>query len=210
MELYELNSKLADIFSSVEFEEDGGIHITGTDWYSVDLNLEFVVRTGIDDEHQLWEAHITGVRDELIKSDWADQMQLLEDHPLLWRFKDIQSELYFSQSTDRPYELINSILETHQKMTNNWYSLNEFINCEYLSLIDLCKSSNVLFAKGPRKILTEYTRILDEFKMRPNLFGNQKPKRWTGKQWVDETDILQILLIGKSFVIAEKFDFSRV
>ncbi|MEQ9440036.1 MAG: hypothetical protein RIG62_13355 [Cyclobacteriaceae bacterium] len=210
MELQELNSRLADIFSSIEFEEDGGIHITKTDWYSDDLKLEFTVRTGIDDEHQLWEAQITGVREELIKSDWADQMKLLEDHPLLWRFDDIQSELYFSQSTDRPYELISSILETHQKIVSNWYSLNEFINYGHLSFIDLCKSSNALFAKGPKKILSEYASILDAFNMRPNLFGDHNPKRWVDKKWVDETETLQILIIGKTFVIAENFDFERV
>ncbi|MEM8969224.1 MAG: hypothetical protein AAGE93_22595 [Bacteroidota bacterium] len=210
MELYGLNSRLAGILSSVEFEEEGGIHITGADWYSDDLKLEFAIRTGENDEHQLWEAQITGVRDELIKSDWAVQMQLLEDHPLLWRFNDIQSELYFSKSTDKPYELISSILEAHHKIVSNWYSLSKFINYGQFPFIDLCKSSNALFAKGPKKVLAEYARILSEFKMRPNLFGDCDPKRWTGRKWVAETEILRILIIGESFVIAEDFDFERV
>ena len=210
MELHEVNSKLANIFSSIEFEEDGGIHITGTDWYSDDLKLEFSVRTGNEDEHQLWEAQISGTRDELIKSDWADRLQLLEDHPLLWRFNDIQSELYFSQSTDRPYELINSVLEIHRKTVGNWYRLNEFINYGNLSFVDLCKSSNALFAKGPKKILTEYAGVLREFQMKPNLFGDRNPKRWADNKWVDETETLQILIIEESYVIAESFDFERV
>jgi hypothetical protein len=210
MELHELNSRLADIFSSIEFEEDGGVHITGTDWYSGDLKLEFSVRTGNGDEHQLWEAQITGVRDDLIKSDLADWMQLMEDHPLLWRFNDIQSELYFSQSTDRPYELINSVLEIHRKTVGNWYRLNKFINYGNLPFVDLCKSSNALFARGPKKILTAYAGVLGDFQMKPNLFGDRNPKRWIDNKWVDETETLQILIIGESYVIAERFDFERV
>ena len=40
MRLETLNKELEDIFSTVEYEEDGGIHITGTDWYSDDLRID--------------------------------------------------------------------------------------------------------------------------------------------------------------------------
>lgn len=211
MELSELNTELSDLFSSIEFEENGGIHITGADWYADDLKLEFAINTGVANEHQLWEAQISGVRDELIKSDWVDELVLTDEHPLLWQFNNVQTDLYFSKSTQKPFELLNSILETHLATTKGWYDLQKFINSNsYLSLIELCKSSNALFAKGPKKILELYAKILDEHQMKPNLFGDRSPKRWTGEQWIEETEPLNVLLIGKSYVIAEQFDFERI
>ena len=211
MELSGLNAKLSALFSTIEFEENGGIHITGTDWYADDLKLELAINTGINDEHELWEVQISGVREELLKSDWVGELKIADEHPLLWKYNNIQTDLYFSRATGRPYELLNSILETHLKVTRGWYDLQESINSSsYISLIELCKSSNALFAKGPKRILEAYARVLDEHLMKPNLFGERNPKRWTGEQWIDETAPLSILLIGKSYVIAEAFEFERV
>ncbi len=211
MELSELNNQLSEIFSTIEFEEDGGIHITGTDWYSDDLKLKFAVKTGINDQNQLWEAQIGGVRDELIKSDWTEELELLDEHPLLWKHNNAQCELYFSKPTSEPYELLNDILETHKRTSKGWYELEEFINSSsYISLIELCKSSNALFAKGPKNLLQEYSKCLEKFGMQTNMFGERNPKRWTGKHWVDEDQLLSILIIGKSYIIAERFDFERV
>lgn len=211
MELNQLNIELSDIFNSPDFEDNGGIHITGTDWYNDDLKLDFTINTGLSNEHQLWEAQISGVRDELIKSDWVDDIVLTDEHPLQWQFNDMQTELYFSKPTQKPFELLNSIIEAHLNTTKGWYDLQKFINSSaYISLIVLFKSSNALFAKGPKKILEKYGEVLDEHQMKPNLFGERTPKRWTGEQWIEETEPLNILLIGKSYVIAEQFDFERV
>lgn len=211
MELSKLNTELSGIFSSIEFEEKGGIRITGTDWYEDDLKLEFVINTGVSKELQLWEAQISGVRDELIKSDWVDELILTDEHPLLWQFNNIQTELYFSKPTQKPFELLNSIFEAHLTITKGWFDIRKFINGgSDLSLIGLCKSSNALFAKGPKRILEVYAQVLNEYEMKPNLFGDMAPKRWTGDQWIEESEGLRILLIGKSYVIAEQFDFERV
>lgn len=209
MGLDTINKELEDIFSTLEFEEDGGVRITGSDWFSNDLRLEFALKTGVEGQNQLWEVQITGVRDESIKSGFSHKLELLEEHPLLWAHNQLQTSLYFGQSTSKPHELFTEIYSTHLRLTRNWVPLNQYINAN-VSIIDLCKSPSGLFASGPIKILEEYQRVLESHRMNPTIVGGHYPKRWSNGHQVDETETLRILVIGKSYVIGETFDFNRV
>lgn len=211
MTIQELNSELDEILTSLEFEEDGGIYITGTDWYQDDLKLEIAVNSGLDEGSQLWEAQVTGVREELIKSTWADDLRLLNDHVLLWPYNGTVSELYFSSPTEKPHELYVAVVEAHQRAVNNWIPLDRFINIKpYLPLLKLCKSTNALFAKGPTELLEIYAKVLSDFNMKPNIFGERTPKRWINKQFEEEAGNLKVLFVGESYIVAEDFDFIRV
>ncbi|MEJ1242553.1 hypothetical protein WBG78_30700 [Chryseolinea sp. T2] len=209
MDIETLNKELNDIFSTEEFEEDGGVYITGTDWYSDDLRVEFVIKPGDNSDNQLWEVQIVGVREELIKSTFGDKLELLDEHPLLWAFSQVQTDLYFTNPTTRPFELFSAIYEIHRRESKNWLPLDKFINKE-ISPIELCKSKSGLFAKGPLKLLEKYQEVLEQHGMTPSLFGKRNPKRWTNDQWVEETEILRVMILGDSYVIGESFDFKRV
>jgi hypothetical protein len=209
MNLYALNKELEAILASLEFEENGGIHITGTDWYSDDLKVEFAIKTGVEGQNQLWEVQISGVRDELIKSDITDKMELLDEHPLLWTYNQWQTSLYFGNPTTKPYELFANIYDVHIKETANSIPFNKFINT-HLPIIELCKSSAGLFASGPLKLMEAYKKELEAHGMNPTIVGGHNPKRWQNGHQVDETEIVKILIIGKSYVIGQTFDFVRV
>jgi hypothetical protein len=136
-------------------------------------------------------------------------LELLEEHPLLWEHMYTQSDLYFSKAATNPFELFVSIYQVHSKTTKDWIPFEKFINSG-LTFLDLCKSTNALFAKGPTKLLEAYSVELDKFGMQANIFGKRNPKRWKIDQWVEESDPLSVLIIGKSYVVAESFDFTRV
>jgi hypothetical protein len=209
MRLEKLNKELEDIFSTFEFEEDGGIHITGTDWFADDLKVEFAVKTGIEGQNQLWEIQIGGVRDELIKSDITNKLELFEEHPLLWAYNQRQTNLYFGRPTTRPYELFANIYLIHARETNSKIPFAKYFNRQ-LSMIDLCKSSSGLFVSGPIKLLEAYMEELKNHDMNPTIVGGHNPKRWLNGHQVDETEIVKVLVIGDSYVIGETFDFNRV
>jgi hypothetical protein len=209
MTLETLNKDLRDIFETVEFEEDGSIHITGTDWYSDDLRLEFSINTGVEGQSQLWEIQMTGVRADLIKSNFADKIELFEHHPLLWPHNQIQTCLYFGHPTTKPYELFSDIYVAHMKETMGWISFDKYINPD-MPIVDLCKSAMGLFAEGPIALLEVYTRILEQHQMNPSIVGGSMSKHWTGEEWVQDDVAIKALIIGDSFVVAETFDFSRV
>lgn len=211
MTLNEIKLRFFDLFSTVEYEEDGGIQISKLDSLGDELAFELKIHTGINNDVQLCRAVVKGVREELIKLDWVDEIAIFDEHPLLWRYNNVHSELYFSRPSNKPFELFNDIFESHERVTKSWYTLKEFINrSSQVSLIQLCKSQNALFAKGPQKILKEYAKVLELHNMRPNLLGEYPPKRWKQKYWVDETEPLSVLVIGKSFVIAEGFEFEII
>ena len=46
--------------------------------------------------------------------------------------------------------------------------------------------------------------------MNPSLVGKYNPQKRSNDYKVDETEIVKVLIIDKSFVIAEKFDFVRI
>ena len=204
-----LNKDLLEIFSTDDFEENGGVHITGTDWYADDLKIELAINPGDSNQNQLWEIQIEGVREDLIKSEFANKLQLLDEHPLLWTYNQVETELYFSNRTEKPHELFVSIYEIHIRETRRWMELTKFINSK-VSLIELCKSNSGQFARGPIKLMEKYGEELDKHKMSPSFYGRHNPKRWTDNQWVEETEPLKVLIVGQSYVVAEKFDFKRV
>lgn len=209
MTLEQISKDLYDIFETLEFEEGGSVRITGTDRYSHDLRVEFSINTGVDGQSQLWEIQINGVRADLIKSEFADRIELFEEHPLLWPHTKFQTSLYFGRPTKRPYELFADIYRTHLKTTEKWFPFETFVNSN-IPIIDLCKSTTGLFANGPVNLLEEYKKELESHEMNPTIVGGHNPKRWTHDQWVEEKKSLRVLVIGDSYVVGETFDFSRV
>ena len=204
MRLNKLNKELDDILSTLEFEEGGGIHITGTDWYSDDLRVEFAINTGIDGKSQLWEIQINGVRTNLIKSDFADGIELFEEHPLLWPYNQLQTSLYFGRPTKRPYELFEGLYRVHLQETKKWFSFDKYINAN-VPIIDLCKSTTGQFASGPIKLLEAYKKELESHEMNPTIVGGYNPEDSTKKEKAQ----LKVLVIGDSYVVGETFEFSR-
>jgi hypothetical protein len=209
MRLETLNKELEDIFSTVEYEEDGGVHITGTDWFSDDLRVEFAIKTGNEGQSQLWEVQISGVREDLIKSDVADKLELFEEHPLLWTYNQRQTNLYFGRPTERPHELFVNVYNIHRQLTRNRIPFDKFLN-NALTTIELCKSTTGMFAKGPIKLMEAYKEELERHNMNPTIVGGHNPKRRLDGHQVDETEIVKVLVIGDSYVIGETFDFQRV
>lgn len=206
--MHKLNKELDEIISKLEFEEGGGIRITGIDWYSDDVRVEFSINTGVDGQSQLWEIQINGVRSNLIKSEYADRIELFEEHPLLWPFNQLQTSLYFSRSTARPYELFESLYRVHMQVTKKWFSFDKYINTN-VSIIELCKSTAGLFASGPIMLLAAYKKEFETHAMSPTIVGGYDPKNRVNNQWIEEKDQLKVLIIGDSYVVAETFEFSK-
>lgn len=204
-----LNKDLLEILSTVHFDENGGVRITGTDWYEDNLRIEFVITPGDSIKDQLWEVQINGVREDLIKSEFANKLELVEEHPLLWTYNQVGTELFFTKQTEKPDELFTSIYEIHMRETRGWLELHKFIN-KTISFKSLCRSNSGQFARGPVKLMEKYGDELSKHKMNPSFYGQHHPKRWTNDQWIEESEPMKALIIGRSYVVAENFDFKRV
>ncbi|HNP77527.1 MAG: hypothetical protein U0289_06145 [Cyclobacteriaceae bacterium] len=203
-----ISKELNDILSATDFES-GGIQITGADWGLEDARIQFAINTGVEGESQRWEIQIKGVREDLIKSDVADKLELFDEHPLLWTYTQRQCNLYFGSPTERPDELFVNIYNIHRKLTRNRTPFDRYIN-KALYEIDLCKSASGLFARGPIKIMEAYQQELARHQMRPTMVGEYNPKRWLNGYQVDETEIVKVLVIGDLYIIGEAFDFKKL
>lgn len=203
-----IHPQLDAILNSIEFEDNGSINITGTDWYSDDVRIEFVIRTGIEQDSQLWEVQIEATRSDLIKSEHFHSMSLSFDHPLLWPFKQFQTNLYFARKTEQPFEVFFKLSEVHQELCAEWIPFGSVINSGVPTLKLLTSGAGML-AKGPLKLLSGYKTVLEQYDMGPTFAGGHEPKRWTGKEFIAESSNLKVLLLGNSFVVADNFTFAR-
>lgn len=133
-----LNKELESILSSLEFEENGGLSITGFERYEDDWTLEFVVRTGVEDERQLWQCQIYNGLDFLLVPGYFDNLEIVKDHPLLWPHDQKQTSLYFGKAADDSHEVLSSLYSLHVRITKGWIPFDKFLNPN-VPLIDLCK-----------------------------------------------------------------------
>lgn len=123
MDLVSLNQELETILSSLEFEENGGIGITRFERYEDHWTIRIDVKTGVADEKQLWKCQVEKGLDFMLQPGYSENIEMFNDHPLLWSHNQKQSSLYFGKSTDAPYEVLSSLYSAHAKLTKGWIQL---------------------------------------------------------------------------------------
>jgi hypothetical protein len=210
MDTKSFNRELERIFHSLEFEESGAIQISAAEWSSNELILRLSIRTGNLDDFEEWICTARGIRKESLTRDFdAESVQIHENHPLAWEYNNYESELYFGSAPKDPHKFITRLLEVHENATGGWIPLDQYINYGHLSLLQLCSSSSALFAKGPISLLKIYLELMEDFEMRPRLIGEYEPTILIDGEYVAETNLKEVLIMGSSYVIAEEFEFDK-
>lgn len=209
MDYDDFRSEIESTFSSLDFEHDGFIRITGANWTKDSVVLEITIRTGEEEAHQVWQAEISGVREERFSSEWDfEEIELLSDGPLLWSWNEPEGELYFAEKTENPDSLLGQLLNTHYTIAGDWLDFLKFFNQEY-PLRELCSFKHALLARGPIRLLKAYAEVLEVAGMKPKIIGERGPRIWTGQQWIPQEIPCKVLLLGNAYVVGESFNFTR-
>ena len=203
-------NNIIQIIEKGEFEDDGGMLITGLDFFADDCKIEVSLNSG-DEEvpNQLWEIQIENIREERICYEWFYDIQILLKHKLLEPYLEINKELYIKSKPRSPDELLKDLYIHHRNTFGKYREIEKFFNTEK-KLNELCEMEFGLFAKGPETYLKEYKSILEKQETKPYMYGTFKSKKWTGEKWIEENPNLKLLLMGESFFIADEFRFERI
>lgn len=159
--------------------------------------------------NKCWKIIIQGKREATIRLERTSYIDLSQSHPLLWKYLDIQCELYFSGQTEFGPHIFTQMFGVHNDLFEDYLPFSCFLNSNK-ALIEILKSNSGLIAKGPKKLLTQYADILSAYSLNVSIIGDRMPTCWNGDSFKPEPQDLQVLLLGNSYIIGQKFEFQPV
>lgn len=123
----------------------------------------------------------------------SSHIHLEDNHPLLWKFNDTQCELYISGGKPEQIEkVVFDLLQIH-------YSIFGKFRVFDFQLLNILNSGYGLLKKDSKKLLTEFTTSLEKNGVRATIIGERGAS--------EQSQLLKILFIGHSYIIADKFEF---
>jgi hypothetical protein len=203
-----LPKELENIFE--EYTEDDYslflIKATAEPEFSFDFQLQVQDINQKGEISQTWTVETVGYRKCQLFFGWADFLKISTDNPLLWEFTDTHGELYFSGKIKNPEKLFVDLYKTHKTLFGKYQSLYLPFSEEALSSGNV-PYSNGQIAKGSRKLLEHYASCLKQNGLNYSIVGEWRSTVWDGFKNVPESQDLQVLFLGDTYVIAEKFNF---
>jgi len=183
--------------------EDINLSITKAD-YSCEVPILSLTVYKPGNEPQNWTLEVIGHRASKISfsPDVEDDLILItDDHPLLWQFSDVQTELYFNGSSNDIHRVVAELNQIDFKLFGNYRNSSQ-------QLYTLLRSSNGLLCKGPEKLLAKYEKCLNKYGIDTSIVGGYIPTYWDGRnKFSGET--LKMFLISGSYIVGQEFIFTR-
>lgn len=176
---------------------------------NVELNFTTKLDFGDRISYQKWTLIIENCPDLKIDFDEIEPyFNFYDEHFLLTEFEDFQTELYIKNKAENVEKLFAELSELHYTEFENLFNIDKYIADK--NLLNSFKKENGIFAKGPKKILENYFKILQKFKTDSYYLGNQKPGKWNGNNFEENSLKYKICVLGKNYIIGTDFKFERV
>jgi hypothetical protein len=183
--------------------EDINLSITKAD-FSGDTPIISLSIHELDSLPQNWTLEVIGHRvSELSFTSitYDTTILLTDEHPLLWQYADLQSELYFNGTNDNIHKVIAALNQIDFSLFGKYQHSSE-------QLYALLRTSNGMLAKGSKKLLTKYAECLNSHGIKSSLVGGYSPTYFNGKNtYAGET--LKMFLFGTSYVVGQDFIFTK-
>lgn len=146
-----------------------------------------------------WRISAHHAREFTISEREFDSIRRVDRHPLLWAHYQDELELFIQQPAADPDKLLGQLAARHLALTHGWLPFGACFNTA-VPLPKLLSSSLVMFAEGPKPLIMAYQEILKAAGVRCSVISHGSMLS------ADAPDGPQLLLLGRSFVIAESFD----
>lgn len=142
-ELYEdLNGQIMSVHQT---RESLKIEIACDDWERPADNL------------RRFELAFTGVPEAEVWPGSISSISVLHEHPLLWRYSEPGSSIYFSSVPHNSYEVLGRVREAHERTYSGWRDLRDYLNaCP--AILD---RGHGLLIRGPRPAIHAYALAID-------------------------------------------------
>ena len=136
---------------------------------------------------------ISGEADYFIaKPDNSAYCHLENEHPLLWRFSDIQCELYIAGQTTEIKELFFDLFSIHHSLFGPSISFDP-------SIIKTLEQGHGVLKNGSKKLLKLYAETLHEYGIKTSIISEHLPSK--------HLQDLKILFLGNSYFIGDHYEF---
>lgn len=136
---------------------------------------------------------ISGKTDFFIaKDDNSGYSHLENKHPLLWRFSDIQCELYITGKIDESKALTFDLLNIHYSLFGQYISFDP-------SILTTLNNGYGLFQRGSKQLLKKYAEKIKEYGIKTSIISELMPDKTSSD--------LKILFLGNSYFIGDNFEF---
>lgn len=201
-----------EIASMLDADDPGDLNIVVENArYDSDNMVEvtFAIQL-LDDQEvkQRWIVRSRALRNFRIEHAPVDFIEERQEHPLLWPFNAPHSQLYIKHSARDPNALHVAIATIHEREFDTSCGIGTFLNL-VPSLDKLCRMDHGLFADGPTPLLKLYATALQEAGCGPYFVGERSPIQWMDGRWVEDLPSVSVLLFGKSWIIAEEFQWEQ-
>lgn len=167
--------------------------------FRFDLSMKTIYEEDETSYDATWRVDVVGHRENRVSFNYASDIRIEQEHPLLWKYTDIQGNLYFAGSCSDPTKLFYRMYHVHQKLFGSYIPFGKFLNVDSFERLFEMKSG--LLAKGPKPLLTHYGQCLGEAGMDWSIISNSHQP--------EKTD-LKILLLDHTdnYFIGEDFIFT--
>ena len=192
---------LRDSLESEEFEEmGGGLLIDSIVFNGDDIEILFTIKYSSDTvSEQRWKILVKNSATEIVTRNWAEYLEIFDDHFLLYEFHDNYVEIYFNNKASDPFKLLGDLVELHKFNFGDMLPFGFGLNTP-TGWHDLCSTKNGLFARGPKRIIELYEKCLNKNGISTSLINEihlDKKRR-------------KLLLFGDSYFVGETFSFERL
>jgi len=204
-----LPKELEDIFSEFD-EDDFYLYITKADFSGENFIIEVALtvqnineRGGIS---RKWRIEAMGHRKNHVSFDFANSMEIKDDHPVLWEFTDTQCELYFTGQCNDPAKLFYDLYATHKRLFGKHQCFNISFG-EEIPHFKIFHYSNGLLTNGSKKLMMQYGACLKQNGLGFTIIGERPATFWDDGKFIQEDANLKVLFLGNTYVIAKDFSF---
>ena len=197
--------ELLAITNLVDFENYGSLRLTGIEWSEDALILSLnVVADEYPEVHPNWQVVCSNVREDSLSLGYSYELQLFNDHVLLWPHSMRTSATSFYGKSENPSAVAGALYERHWELAGKWIPFHRFLNSG-VRLTELIAGGFGTLAEGPETLILAYEEVLQQHGFSTSHSDPRNPVYWAGEGWLPEKAVLSALVLDESYVVAEHF-----
>lgn len=197
--------ELLAITNLVDFEDYGSLRLTHVEWSEDALTLFLNVSADeYPNVHPRWQVVCSGVREDCLSLGYSYDLQLSNDHVLLWPHVARRTSTSFYGKSENPSAVAGALYERHWGLAGKWIAFHRFLN-PGVRLTELIAGGFGMLAEGPEPLILAYEEVMQQHGFSTSHLDPSKPVYWGGEGWLEEKAALSALVLDESYVVAEKF-----
>jgi hypothetical protein len=136
----------------------------------------------------------SGVREATIVAGDLEEIDVRDDHPVMWDYSERHDNVYFSQAPLNPYEIIGRLFEAHKAVMYDWRPFTKYVSVSS----DILAGGYGMLARGPVSLMAKYRQAIAGHLETNSVFA-----------WEPEK-VCQAVFFDDAYVIASAFTVKAV